>query len=50
MGKFFATNPRDYFTPEVIEQWITKESGPNNRGRESQEIIEILEKLRDGKI
>lgn len=50
MGKYFATNPRDYFTPEVIEQWITKESGPNNRGRESQEIIEILEKLRDGKI
>lgn len=50
MGKFFATNPRDYFTPEVIEQWIAKESGPNNRGRESQEIIEILEKLRDGKI
>jgi len=50
MGKFFATNPREYFTPEVIEQWIKKESGPNNRGRESQEIIELLEKLRDGKI
>lgn len=49
-GYAFATNPRDYFTPEVIEQWIKRESGNNNRGPESKEIIEILEKLRDGKL
>ena len=49
-GYAFSTNPRDYFTPEVIEQWIKREGGPNNRGPESKEIIKILEDLRDGKL
>ena len=49
-SKLFHTNPRDYFTPEVIDQWIAKESGPNNRGPGSKEIIDILLKLKEGRI
>lgn len=49
-GEYFATNPRGYFSPDVIEQWIAKESGPNNRGKESKEIIKTLERIRDGKL
>ncbi len=41
----YKISPRAYFTKEVIEQWIQKESGDNNRGRESQEIIETLKNL-----
>ena len=46
----FHTNPREYFTDEVIEQWIAKESGKNNRGIESEEIIETLTKLKNHEI
>ena len=44
-GQYFDTHPRSYFTPETIEQWIDRESGPNNRGRESEEIIATLKTL-----
>ena len=44
-GQYFDTHPRSYFTPETIEQWIDRESGPNNRGRESEEIITTLKSL-----
>lgn len=46
MGDRFDTNPRDYFTSEVIKEWIRRESGSNNRGRESQDIINTLMSLR----
>lgn len=42
ISKYYKYSPRDYFTPEVIEEWIKKESSSNNRGRESEEIIETL--------
>ena len=44
-GQYFDTHPRSYFTHETIEQWIDRESGPNNRGRESEEIIATLKTL-----
>ena len=44
-GQYFDTHPRSYFTSETIEQWIDRESGPNNRGRESEEIIATLKSL-----
>lgn len=46
----FHTNPREYFTDEVIDQWIAKESGANNRGIESKEIIDTLTKLKNHEI
>lgn len=49
-GSLFHTNPRKYFTDEVIDQWIEKESGKNNRGIESQEIIDTLTKLKNRQI
>lgn len=49
-GDKFNTNPRDYFTPEIIDEWIARESGPNNRGPESKEIIDILMKLKNKEI
>jgi 7-cyano-7-deazaguanine synthase in queuosine biosynthesis len=49
-GAYFATNPREYFNTDTIQSWIAKESGNNNRGPESKEIIDTLEKIRDGLI
>lgn len=49
-GDYFSKEPLEYFTPEVIDQWIARESGPNNRGPESREIIDILTKLKNGEL
>ena len=45
-GYRYDTHPRDYFTPETIEEWIKKETGPGNRGKESRETVRVLERLR----
>ena len=42
---YYKISPREYFTPEVIREWIERERGENNRGRESQEIIATLKTL-----
>lgn len=50
-SKQFVNSPREYFTPERIDEWITRESDcENNRGRESAEIIYTLKALRSGEI
>ena len=50
-SKQFVNSPREYFTPERIEEWITRElDRENNRGRESAEIIYTLKALRSGEI
>lgn len=37
-----GSKPREFFTPEVIEQWIEDLSKDNSRGKESQEQIAAL--------
>ena len=42
-----GSRPGEFFTQEVISQWIEELSIDNSRGRESLETIEVLKKLRE---
>lgn len=41
-----GNRPGEYFTPEVIEEWIADLSADSSRGRESIETIETLKNLK----
>jgi len=41
-----GNKPGEFFTPEVIEEWIKDLSADNSRGRESIETIEVLTYLK----
>ena len=41
-----GNKPGEFFTDEVIEEWITELSADNSRGRESLETIEVLKSLK----
>lgn len=50
-SKYYSTSPREYFTEEVIEQWIADLKNPINwRGRESEEVLDTLKRMRRGEI
>lgn len=49
ISKYYKYSPREYFTPQVIDEWIQKES-QGGRGKESLEIVDTLLKMRAGEL
>jgi hypothetical protein len=46
---YYDISPREYFTPEVIQQWLDDLKIPvNRRGRESDETEAVIIKMLEG--
>jgi 7-cyano-7-deazaguanine synthase in queuosine biosynthesis len=50
ISEYYDNKPRDYFTEEVIQQWIGELKVPvNRRGRESEETENVLYDMLEGR-